>query len=308
MLIDNITQAVGNTPILKAERFSKSLCLGYDIYAKLEYMNPAGSIKDRAALFMVKDAMNKGLLKKGGTVVEPTSGNTGIGLAMASSSLNYSLILTMPENMSEERIKILKAYGAKVVLTEKEKGMAGAIDKAKEIVRENKNAFLCGQFENKANTLAHFESTGPEIYKDIGGKIGYFVSCVGTGGTLSGAGGFLKSKNPDIKVIAVEPETSAVLSGKDSGAHKIQGIGAGFVPAILEKDIIDKIVTVSNEDAFKYSKIFAKTEGVLVGISSGAALCATVKLSKLYNIKDKGVAVILPDSGDRYYSTELFDD
>ena len=229
MLIYDITQAIGNTPILKAERFTKSLNLSFDIYAKLEYMNPAGSIKDRAAVFMVKDAMNKGLLKKGGTVVEPTSGNTGIGLAMASSSLDYGLILTMPENMSEERIKILKAYGAKVVLTEKEKGMAGAIDKAKEIVRENKNAFLCGQFENQANTLAHYESTGPEIYNDIGGKIGYFVSCVGTGGTLSGAGGFLKSKNPDIKVIAVEPETSAVLSGRDSGAHKIQGIGAGFV-------------------------------------------------------------------------------
>ncbi len=307
MLIYDITQAIGNTPILKAERFTKSLNLSFDIYAKLEYMNPAGSIKDRAAVFMVKDAIKKGLLKKGGIVVEPTSGNTGIGLAMASSSLDYSLILTMPENMSEERIKILKAYGAKVVLTEKGKGMAGAIEKAKEIVRENKNAFLCGQFENQANTLAHYESTGPEIYNDIGGKIGYFVSCVGTGGTLSGAGGFLKSKNPDIKVIAVEPETSAVLSGRSSGAHGIQGIGAGFVPEILNKDIIDKVITVSDEEAFKYAKIFAKCEGILIGISSGAALCAAVKLKKLYNIKDKGVAVILPDSGDRYYSTELFD-
>ena len=276
------------------------------LLAKLEYLNPSGSVKDRAALGMLKDALEKGLIAPGATIVEPTSGNTGIGLAALAASEGFHLILTMPETMSVERRNILKAYGAEIVLTDGTQGMAGAIEKAKELVEQIPGSFLPGQFENPANARAHFETTGPELWRDTDGNIDVFVSAVGSGGTITGTGQYLRQQKPEIRIIAVEPETSPVLSGGAAGAHKIQGIGAGFVPEVLDMEIFDEIMTVDNEEPFAMARELAKTEGILVGISSGAALYAAVQAAARPENEGKTVVVLLPDSADRYYSTELF--
>ena len=273
----SVSELVGNTPLLQADGFAEKVGAGATIYAKLEYLNPTGSVKDRVAKAMIEDAEASGKLKKGSVIIEPTSGNTGIGLAAIAASKGYKIILTMPETMSVERRNILKAYGAEIVLTEGAKGMKGAIEKADELAANTPNSFIPGQFVNPANPMAHFLTTGPEIYSDLGGDIDIFIASVGTGGTLSGTGKYLKSKNPNIKVIAVEPQGSPVLSEGRAGAHKIQGIGAGFVPQTLDTAIYDEIIAVSDDDAFKYSRLFALSEGISVGISSGAALCAAVK-------------------------------
>lgn len=302
----SVSELVGNTPLLQADGFAKKVGAGATIYAKLEYLNPTGSVKDRVAKAMIEDAEASGKLKKGSVIIEPTSGNTGIGLAAIAASKGYKIILTMPETMSVERRNILKAYGAEIVLTEGAKGMKGAIEKADELAANTPNSFIPGQFVNPANPRAHFLTTGPEIYSDLGGDIDIFIASVGTGGTLSGTGKYLKSKNPNIKVIAVEPQGSPVLSEGRAGAHKIQGIGAGFVPQTLDTAIYDEVIAVSDEDAFKYSRLFALSEGISVGISSGAALCAAVKAALCKENAGKKIAVILPDGGDRYYSTPLF--
>lgn len=302
----SVSELVGNTPLLQADGFAKKVGAGATIYAKLEYLNPTGSVKDRVAKAMIEDAEASGKLKKGSVIIEPTSGNTGIGLAAIAASKGYKIILTMPETMSVERRNILKAYGAEIVLTEGTKGMKGAIEKADELAANTPNSFIPGQFVNPANPRAHFLTTGPEIYSDLGGDIDIFIASVGTGGTLSGTGKYLKSKNPNIKVIAVEPQGSPVLSEGRAGAHKIQGIGAGFVPQTLDTAIYDEIIAVSDDDAFKYSRLFALSEGISVGISSGAALCAAVKTALYKENTGKKIAVILPDGGDRYYSTPLF--
>lgn len=302
----SVSELVGNTPLLQADGFAKKVGAGATIYAKLEYLNPTGSVKDRVAKAMIEDAEASGKLKKGSVIIEPTSGNTGIGLAAIAASKGYKIILTMPETMSVERRNILKAYGAEIVLTEGAKGMKGAIEKADELAANTPNSFIPGQFVNPANPRAHFLTTGPEIYSDLGGDIDIFIASVGTGGTLSGTGKYLKSKNPNIKVIAVEPQGSPVLSEGRAGAHKIQGIGAGFVPQTLDTAIYDEIIAVSDDDAFKYSRLFALSEGISVGISSGAALCAAVKTALYKENTGKKIAVILPDGGDRYYSTPLF--
>ncbi len=302
------TELIGNTPLVEAVNIEKHLNLNAKILLKMEYLNPAGSVKDRIAKFMVEDAEEKGLLKPDSIIIEPTSGNTGIGLASIAASKGYRIILTMPETMSVERRNILKAYGAEIVLTDGAKGMAGAIDKAEELAKEYTNSFIPGQFSNPANPEMHRKTTGPEIWNDTDGQADIFIAGVGTGGTITGTGEYLKSKNPDVKVIAVEPADSPVLSKGKAGPHKIQGIGAGFVPAILNKDIIDEIMPVENEDAFSASKIIAKMEGVLVGISSGAALHAAIETARKPENKDKIIVVVLPDSGDRYYSTPLFSD
>ena len=296
----------GKTPILEINKFCNKSNITNTVYAKLECMNPGGSAKDRVALSMITDAEEKGLIKEGAVIIEPTSGNTGIGLASVCASKGYKVILTMPENMSIERQKLLKAYGAEIVLTKAELGMSGAIEEAKRIVNNTKNSFLAGQFDNEANPNAHKLTTGPEIWNDTDGDIDVLVCTVGTGGTLTGTGEYLKSKNKNIKVIAVEPLSSNVLSGGKPGAHKIQGIGAGFVPKILNTNIYDEIIAISNEDAFKFSRLFAKAEGITVGISSGAALCAVAEISKKEEYKNKKIVVILPDTGERYISTELF--
>lgn len=302
----SVSELVGNTPLLQADGFAKKVGAGAKIFAKLEYLNPTGSVKDRVAKAMIEDAEASGKLKKGSVIIEPTSGNTGIGLAAIAASKGYKIILTMPETMSVERRNILKAYGAEIVLTEGAKGMKGAIAKADELAANTPNSFIPGQFVNPANPRAHFLTTGPEIYSDLGGDIDIFIASVGTGGTLSGTGKYLKSKNPDIKVIAVEPQGSPVLSEGRAGAHKIQGIGAGFVPQTLDTAIYDEVIAVSDDDAFKYSRLFALSEGISVGISSGAALCAAVKTALRKENAGKKIAVILPDGGDRYYSTPLF--
>ena len=302
----SVSELVGNTPLLQADGFAKKVGAGATIYAKLEYLNPTGSVKDRVAKAMIEDAEASGKLKKGSVIIEPTSGNTGIGLAAIAASKGYKIILTMPKTMSVERRNILKAYGAEIVLTEGAKGMKGAIEKADELAANTPNSFIPGQFVNPANPRAHFLTTGPEIYSDLGGDIDIFIASVGTGGTLSGTGKYLKSKNPNIKVIAVEPQGSPVLSEGRAGAHKIQGIGAGFVPQTLDTAIYDEIIAVSDDDAFKYSRLFALSEGISVGISSGAALCAAVKTALYKENAGKKIAVILPDGGDRYYSTPLF--
>ncbi len=302
------TELIGNTPLVEAVNIEKHLNLNAKILLKMEYLNPAGSVKDRIAKFMIEDAEEKGLLKPDSIIIEPTSGNTGIGLASIAASKGYRIILTMPETMSVERRNILKAYGAEIVLTDGAKGMAGAIEKAEELAKEYTNSFIPGQFSNPANPEMHRKTTGPEIWKDTDGQADIFIAGVGTGGTITGTGEYLKSKNPDVKVIAVEPADSPVLSKGKAGPHKIQGIGAGFVPAILNTNIIDEIMPVENEDAFAASKIIAKMEGVLVGISSGAALHAAIETARKPENKDKIIVVVLPDSGDRYYSTPLFSD
>ena len=297
---------VGNTPLMEAVNIEKELGLEATVLVKLEYLNPAGSVKDRIAKAMIEDAEEKGLLKKGAVIIEPTSGNTGIGLAVAATVKGYRIILTMPETMSVERRNILKAYGAEIVLTEGAKGMSGAIAKAEELAKEIPNSFIPGQFVNQANPEAHRRTTGPEIWRDTDGKVDIFVAGVGTGGTLTGVGEYLKSENPDVKAVAVEPASSPVLSTGKGGPHKIQGIGAGFVPEVLNTKIYDEILTVENEDAFATGKLFAKKEGILVGISSGAALHGAIQLARRPENKGKTIVALLPDSGDRYYSTPLF--
>lgn len=305
---EDITQLVGGTPLVKVKNYSKAHGLQATILVKLEYLNPAGSVKDRIAKAMIEDAEKKGILKPDSVIIEPTSGNTGIGLAAIAAARGYRAILTMPETMSVERRNLLKAYGAEIVLTEGAKGMKGAIAKADELAKEIPNSFIPGQFVNPANPAAHKATTGPEIWADTDGKVDIFVAGVGTGGTLSGVGEFLKSKNPAVKVVAVEPETSPVLSKGVAGPHKIQGIGAGFVPDTLNTKIYDEIIPVSNEDAFATGKEVARRDGVLVGISSGAALYAATQLAKRPENKGKTIVVLLPDTGDRYLSTPLFTD
>lgn len=303
---DKITDLIGGTPILKLNNYIALNELPANIYAKLEYFNPAGSVKDRIAKAMIDDAEAKGALKPGAVIIEPTSGNTGIGLAAVAASKGYRIILTMPETMSVERRLLMAAYGAKLVLTDGAKGMKGAIAKANELHEQTPNSFIPGQFVNPANPQAHFETTGPEIWNDTDGKVDIFVAGVGTGGTLSGTGKFLKNKNPDVKVVAVEPATSPVLSEGKSGPHKIQGIGAGFVPDTLDTEIYDEIITVENDDAFAYSRAITKSDGILVGISSGAAVKAATDLARRPENKGKTIVAILPDTGERYLSTQLF--
>ena len=306
---NSTVELIGNTPILKLNRYTKASGVeNANILAKLEYLNPAGSVKDRVALAMIQDAENKGLLKEGATIIEPTSGNTGIGLAAVATARGYRTIITLPDTMSVERRNLLKAYGAELVLTEGAKGMKGAIEKAEELKNEIADAIVLGQFVNPANPAAHKATTGPEIWKQTDGAVDIFIAGVGTGGTISGVGAYLKEQNPDIQVIAVEPATSAVLSTGKAGAHKIQGIGAGFIPDTLDTSIYDEIIPIENEDAFTEGKKFAVTEGVLVGISSGAALKAATIVAKREENKGKNIVVLLPDSGDRYLSTPLFAD
>ena len=299
-------QLIGKTPLLELTHIEKKYGLKAKILAKLEYFNPAGSVKDRIAKAMIDDAEKSGKLTPDSVIIEPTSGNTGIGLAAVAAARGYRIIIVMPETMSVERRQLMKAYGAELVLTEGAKGMKGAIAKADELSKEIPNSFIPGQFINPANPKAHFETTGPEIFEDTDGEVDIFVAGVGTGGTVTGVGKYLKSKNPQVKVVAVEPASSAVLSGKPSGAHKIQGIGAGFVPDVLDTGIYDEILQVENEDAFAFGKEIGKSEGVLVGISSGAALYAAVELAKHEENAGKTIVVLLPDTGDRYLSTPLF--
>ncbi len=299
---------VGNTPIVRVNNLIKKDELKADVLAKLEYFNPAGSVKDRIAKEMIQDALEKGLINENTTLIEPTSGNTGIGLSAVATALNLKIIITMPETMSVERRNLMKAYGAELVLTPGSEGMKGAIAKAKELASQIENSFIPGQFENPANPTAHYKTTGPEIYEQTEGKVDIFVAGVGTGGTISGIGKYLKEKNPEVKVVAVEPASSPVLSTGKGGAHKIQGIGAGFVPETLDTKIYDEIITVENEDAFATGKEMAKTEGILVGISSGAALYAAKELAKREENAGKTIVVLLPDGGDRYLSTPLIQD
>lgn len=297
---------IGNTPLVEVKNIEQKYDLKARVLVKLEYFNPAGSVKDRIAKAMIEDAQEKGILKEGSVIIEPTSGNTGIGLAAIAAAKGYRVILTMPETMSIERRNILKAYGAELVLTDGSQGMKGAIAKAKELAEEIPNSFIPGQFENPANPEIHRKTTGPEIWRDTEGKVDVFVAGVGTGGTITGVGEYLKSQNPEVKIVAVEPSASPVLSEGKGGPHKIQGIGAGFVPDILNTKVYDEIFTVSNEAAFEIGKEIAKTEGVLVGISSGAALYAALELAKRPEYQGKTIVALLPDSGDRYYSTPLF--
>ena len=297
---------IGNTPLVEVKNIEKELGLEARVLVKLEYFNPAGSVKDRIAKGMIEDAEEKGLLKEGSVIIEPTSGNTGIGLAAIAAAKGYRIILTMPETMSVERRNILKAYGAEIVLTEGAKGMKGAIAKADELAKEIPNSFIPGQFVNPANPAAHRATTGPEIWNDTDGDVDIFIAGVGTGGTLTGVGEYLKEKKPDVKIVALEPATSPVLSEGKSGAHKIQGIGAGFVPDVLNTKVYDEIITVENDDAFATGKLLAKHEGVLVGISSGAALWAAIDYAKRPENNGKTIGALLPDNGDRYYSTPLF--
>lgn len=307
-IYQSVTELIGGTPILEAKNFSKKFKVGAKILAKLEYFNPAGSVKDRIAKAMIEHAEKTGVLKKDSVIIEPTSGNTGIGLASVAAAKGYRAILTMPETMSVERRNLLKAYGAEIVLTDGAKGMKGAIAKADELAKEIPNAFIPSQFTNPENPKIHYLTTGPEIWNDTEGAVDVFVAGVGTGGTLSGVGKFLKEKNPAVKIIAVEPATSPVLSKGTAGAHKIQGIGAGFVPETLDTKIYDEIVAIENEDAFKFGKEFSRAEGILIGISSGAALAAAVQLANRAEFAGKNIVVLLPDTGDRYLSTDLFKD
>lgn len=306
-IVNSALDLIGNTPMMKIDRYAKAVGIeGVALLAKLEYLNPAGSVKDRVALEMIEDAEAKGLLKTGATIIEPTSGNTGIGLAVVSAVKGYNAILTLPDTMSVERRTLLSAYGAKLVLTEGAKGMAGAIEKAEELQASIPGAVILGQFDNPANPAAHKKTTGPEIWEQTEGNVDIFVAGVGTGGTISGIGEYLKEQNPDIKVIAVEPATSAVLSGEKAGAHGLQGIGAGFIPAALNTEIYDEVVTITDEEAYEAGRNFALKEGIMVGISSGAALRAAEKIAKRPENTGKNIVVLLPDSGDRYLSTPLF--
>ena len=306
-IYNSIEQLIGNTPILKLEKTMKKYGVKAEIYAKLEYLNPAGSVKDRVGRAMLDAAEEKGLIKSDSVVIEPTSGNTGIGIAAVAAARGYRAIIVMPENMSEERKKLMKAFGAELVLTDRTKGMAGAIEKANELTEQIPNSFVAGQFVNPANPKAHFDTTGPEIYADLKDDVDYLVSGVGTGGTVTGTGRFLKSKIGKIKVIGVEPAGSAVLSGKEKGTHLIQGIGAGFVPEVLDTSVLDEIIAVADSDAYKIARENGKTEGFLVGISSGAALWAAIEVGKRPENEGKKIVVILPDSGSRYLSTDLYD-
>ena len=301
-------QLIGKTPLLELTHIEKSEGLEATILAKLEYFNPAGSVKDRIAKAMIDDAEAKGLLKEGSVIIEPTSGNTGIGLASVAAARGYRIIIVMPETMSVERRQLMKAYGAEIVLTEGSKGMKGAIEKANELAGQIENSFIPAQFDNPANPKIHYETTGPEIWSDTDGKVDVFVAGVGTGGTITGVGQYLKAQNPNVKVVAVEPATSAVLSTGVAGAHKIQGIGAGFVPKVLDTKVYDEIIAVANEDAFATGKRIGREEGVLVGISSGAAVWAAIQLAKRPENAGKNVVVLLPDTGDRYLSTPMFAD
>lgn len=304
----SVDQLIGNTPLFKLNGFKKKYDLVADIYAKVEYFNATGSVKDRIARQMILDAEESGALKPGSTIIEPTSGNTGIGLSAVGTSRGYKVIIVMPDTMSVERRKLMKAYGAQLVLTEGAKGMKGAIDKADELHAEIPDSWIAGQFDNPSNWKAHYNTTGPEIEEALEGKVDILVAGVGTGGTITGTGKYLKEKNPDLKVVAVEPASSAVLSGNKSGPHKIQGIGAGFVPKVLDTDIYDEIIPVSNEDAFETGASIGKTEGILVGISSGAALYAALQLAKKKENRGKNIVVIFPDSADRYLSTGMFEE
>ena len=305
-IYNGISELIGNTPLLKLNNYIAKHSLGADIYAKLEYLNPTGSVKDRAAFGMILDAEKRGVLKPGSVIIEPTSGNTGIGLAAIAAAKGYRTIIIMPDTMSEERKKMMSAYGAQLILTEGARGMAGCIEKAEEIRRDNPGSIIAGQFTNPANPTAHIKTTAPEIWDALDGKIDAFVAGIGTGGTISGNGRFLKEKNPDIKIIGVEPASSPLLTEGRSGAHKIQGIGANFVPEILDRDVIDEIIPVSNDDAYAFARDIAKCEGVFVGISAGAALCAAAQLAKREDMKGKNIVVIFPDGGARYLSTENF--
>ncbi|MGI6722524.1 MAG: cysteine synthase A [Anaerovoracaceae bacterium] len=304
-IFQSVTELIGGTPLLKLNNFGKDL--DAELLVKLESFNPAGSVKDRVAKYLIADAEERGLLKEGGTIIEPTSGNTGVGLASVATAKGYRAILTMPETMSVERRNLLKAFGAEIVLTDGSKGMKGAIEKAAELNKEIEGSIVPGQFVNQANPKAHYETTGPEVWQDTDGKVDIFVSSVGTGGTLTGTAKYLKEQNPNVKAVAVEPKGSAVLSGEKPGPHKIQGIGAGFVPDVLDTDLIDEIIPVADEDAFATSNALAKAEGIINGISSGAALWAGVELAKRPENKGKTIVVILPDTGERYLSTSLFD-
>lgn len=302
----SVMELIGNTPLAEVTNIQRLENLKATLLVKLEYLNPAGSVKDRVAKAMIEDGEQRGILKPGSVIIEPTSGNTGIGLAAIAASKGYRMILTMPETMSIERRNILKAYGAELVLTPGELGMTGAIGRAEALAKEIPDSFIPGQFVNPANPKAHMETTGPEIWRDTEGKVDIFVASIGTGGTITGTGAYLKQKNPGIKVVAVEPATSAVLSGEAAGPHKIQGIGAGFVPEVLDTGIYDEIITVDNDAPFAASKMLARTEGILTGISSGAALYAAIQMAKRPENEGKTIVVLLPDSGDRYYSTPLF--
>ena len=301
-------ELIGRTPLMELNNIEKEFNLKAKILAKLEYFNPAGSVKDRIAKAMIDDAEERGILKKGSTIIEPTSGNTGIGLCSVAAARGYKVIIVMPETMSIERRQLMKAYGAELVLTEGSLGMKGAIAKAEELSKEIPNSFVAGQFVNPANPETHRKTTGPEIWEDTDGEVNIFVAGVGTGGTVTGVGQYLKSQNPNIKIVAVEPKSSAVLSTGVAGPHKIQGIGAGFVPDVLDTDVYDEIIPVENEDAFSYGRLIGKKEGVLVGISSGAALYAAIELAKRAENEGKNIVVLLPDTGDRYLSTPLFND
>ncbi len=303
----DVSELIGKTPLMRAERYAKANGINADLLVKLECFNPAGSVKDRVALEMIEDAEKKGLLREGSVIIEPTSGNTGIGLACVAASRGYKTILTMPDTMSEERRKLLAAYGAELVLTDGAKGMSGAVEKAEEIAKNTENSFIPGQFINPANPAAHVKTTGVEIYEDTDGKIDIFVAGVGTGGTLSGVGKYLKEKNPDIKIVAVEPADSPLLSQGKAGPHGLQGIGANFVPDTLDKNIYDEIITVTTSEAYSASKALVKNEGILVGISSGAALHAATLLAKRAENEGKVIVALLPDTGDRYLSTGMFD-
>lgn len=306
MLIRDISRAIGNTPLLRLENIERETGTKAALYGKLEAMNPAGSIKDRAALYMIEDAEKKGLLKAGGTIIEPTSGNTGIGLASIAASRGYRAIMVLPESMSMERRKLLIAYGAELVLTPASEGMQGAVDKADELEKEIEGSLVMGQFRNPANARAHYETTGPEIWRDMEGKVDIFVAGFGTGGTISGAGRYLKEKNPDIKIIAVEPYGSPLLSEGRKGKHNLQGIGANFIPELLDRSVIDEIITVRDEEAYEYARILGSREGYLAGITSGAALFAGVKTALSEENAGKNIVMIFPDTGERYLSTELF--
>ena len=306
-IYNSIEQLIGSTPLLRLSNIEKKYGVNANILGKLEFFNPAGSVKDRVGLAMILDAEQRGFLKEGSVIIEPTSGNTGIGIAAVAAVRGYRTIIVMPETMSEERRKLMLAYGAELVLTEGAKGMSGAIEKAEQLSKEIPNSFIAGQFVNPANAKAHFDTTGPEIYNDTDGKIDIFVAGVGTGGTITGVGQYLKSKNKDIKIVAVEPENSPVLSKEESGKHGIQGIGAGFVPEVLNRDIIDEVITVSDEDAINTARYMGKDEGFLVGISAGAALYAAIELGRREENKGKNIVVLLPDSGNKYLSTTLYD-